>query len=102
MEDTRPLTKHVDSSDENVDKACLSISKAVPVTEDGAVHLPEEDQGNVHPIGDGQWNDIQATESRIADVREVAPDLEGRSLDIPVVSSPLNEQPEQGGSFHQH
>ncbi|KMT02473.1 hypothetical protein BVRB_9g204210 [Beta vulgaris subsp. vulgaris] len=102
MEDTRPLTKHVDSSDENVDKACLSVSKAVPVTEDGAVHLPEQDQGNVHPIGDGQWNDIQATESRIADVREVAPDLEGRSLDIPVVSSPLNEQPEQGGSFHQH
>lgn len=102
MEDTRLLTKHVDSSDENVDKACLSVSKAVPVTEDGAVHISEVGQGNVHPISDGQWNDIQATESRIADVREVAPDLEGRSLDISVVSTPLNEQQEHGGSFPQN
>ncbi|XP_021724574.1 switch-associated protein 70-like isoform X1 [Chenopodium quinoa] len=94
MEDTRPLTKHVDSSDENVDKACLSVSKTVPVAEDGAVCLLEADQGNEHPIGDGQWNDIQATESRIADVREVAPDSEGRSLDISVASSPLNDQQE--------
>lgn len=102
MEDTRLLTKHVDSSDENVDKACLSVSKAVPVTEDGAVRISEVGQGNVHPISDGQWNDIQATESRIADVREVAPDLEGRSLDISVVSTPLSEQQEHGGSFPQN
>lgn len=103
MEDTRPLTKHVDSSDENVDKACLSISKAVPVTEDNsAVCLSEADQHNVHPVGDGQWNDIQATESSIDDVREVAPDLQGRTMDIPVVSSPSNDQQEQEGSFPQN
>uniref|UniRef100_A0A803LRK8 Uncharacterized protein n=2 Tax=Chenopodium quinoa TaxID=63459 RepID=A0A803LRK8_CHEQI len=101
MEDTRPLTKHVDSSDENVDKACLSVSKTVPVAEDGADRLLEADQGNEHPIGDGQWNDIEATDSRIADVREVAFDSEGRSLDISVVSSPLNDQQEQGGSYPQ-
>lgn len=99
MEDTRPLTKHVDSSD---DKACLSVSKTVPVTEDSAVGLSDAEQGNDHPIGDGQWNDIQATESRIADVREVAPDIQGRSLDIPVVNSPLNDQQEQEGSFPQN
>ncbi|CAO2814187.1 unnamed protein product [Amaranthus hypochondriacus] len=99
IEDTRPLTKHVDSSDENVDKACLSVSKAVPVTEDGSVNLSEANPSNVHPVSDGQWNDIQTTESRISEVREVTPDLEGRSLDITVVSSPLNEQQDQGGSF---
>lgn len=98
----RPLTKHVDSSDENVDKACLSVSKAVPVTEDGAVCVSEVNQDDVHPVGDGRWNDIQPTESRIADVREVDPRGDGSSLDIPVVSSPQNNnQHEQGGSFHQ-
>ena len=89
----------MDSSDENVDKACLSVSKAVPVTEDGSVNLSEANPSNVHPVSDGQWNDIQTTESRISEVREVTPDLEGRSLDITVVSSPLNGQQDQGGSF---
>ncbi|KAK9663899.1 hypothetical protein RND81_14G005100 [Saponaria officinalis] len=90
MNDTQPLTKHVDSSDENVDKACLSVSKAVPVTDDGDLRLPE---GAVHPTDDGQWNDIQATESRIADVREVAPDVGQNSHDVPVVGERTDDRP---------
>ncbi|KAI8011135.1 Switch-associated protein 70 [Camellia lanceoleosa] len=79
---TLPLTKHVDPSDENVDKACLSVSRA--------------------SIGDGEWSDIQATEATIADVREIGPETEGRSLDIPVVSQPINNHHEQeANSFRQ-
>ncbi|CAL5335417.1 unnamed protein product [Camellia sinensis] len=79
---TQPLTKHVDPSDENVDKACLSVSRA--------------------SIGDGEWSDIQATEATIADVREIGPETEGRSLDIPVVSQPINNHHEQeANSFRQ-
>lgn len=96
---TRPLTKHVDLSDENVDKACLSVSRAVPVGEN-VVHLAM-DQVNLRPVGDGEWSDIQATEARIADVREIAPETEGSSLDIPVVSLPVNNHHEQANSFHQ-
>ncbi|XAR52807.1 hypothetical protein NMG60_11021083 [Bertholletia excelsa] len=71
------LTKHVDPSEENVDKAVLTVSRSIP-----------------RPIGDGEWSDIQATEARIADVREVAPQTE-RSLDIPVVGQPINSHREQ-------
>ncbi|XP_043711021.1 switch-associated protein 70-like isoform X2 [Telopea speciosissima] len=85
---TLPLTKHVDLS-ENVDKACLSVSRSIPVSEDGI------------SIGDGEWSDIRATEARIADVR-ISPEAEGSSLDIPVVSLPVDNHHEHGGnSFHQ-
>ncbi|KAK9285076.1 hypothetical protein L1049_024261 [Liquidambar formosana] len=95
-----PLTKHVDLS-ENVDKACLSDSRAIPVSGESVVHL-SVDQVNIQPIGDGEWSDIQATEARIADVREIAPETEGSSLDIPVVSVPVNNSHDQGmNSFHQ-
>ncbi|KAL9241299.1 hypothetical protein vseg_015425 [Gypsophila vaccaria] len=93
MSDSQPLTKHVDSSDENVDKACLSVSKAVPVTDDGDLRLPEGNQGPVHPTDDGQWNDIQATESTIADVRDIAPDVGENSLDVPVVNERTDDRP---------
>ncbi|XP_073132828.1 uncharacterized protein [Henckelia pumila] len=62
-----PLTKHVDPSQENVDKACLSVSKPTQPAE-------------------SEWSDIQTTEARIADVREVALDAETNSHDIPVVT----------------
>ena len=83
--DNSLLTKHVDSSDDNVDKACLSDSRAIPAS--GEV--------NLRPIGDGEWSDIQTTESRIADVREIAAETEGSSLDITVVSQPVSSQHEQ-------
>ncbi|KAL2455451.1 Pleckstrin-like proteiny (PH) domain-containing protein [Abeliophyllum distichum] len=76
-----PLTKHVNPSEENVDKACLSVSKAPPV--------PAE----------SEWSDIQTTtEATIADVREVSPDTEGSSLDIPVVTLPVNGHQEHSSS----
>lgn len=89
-----PLTKHVDLSDENVDKACLSVSRSVPVSRDGAV-----DQVDLHSIGDGEWNDIRATDARIADVREILPETAHTSLDIPVV--PADHPEHDGSSFHQ-
>ncbi|KAJ8749363.1 hypothetical protein K2173_018852 [Erythroxylum novogranatense] len=97
---TLPLTKHVDSSEENVDKACLSVSKAVSVSGESVVHMAL-DQTNVRPVGDAEWSDIQANESRISDVREVAPETEGSSLDITVVSPPVNNHHESGTTFHQ-
>ncbi|XP_062105714.1 uncharacterized protein LOC133817262 isoform X2 [Humulus lupulus] len=98
---TFPLTKHVDLSEENVDKACLSDSKAIPVSGESVVHMTGN-QVNLQPVGEGEWSDIQATESRIADVREIAPENEASSLDIPVVSQPIPNHHEQGGnSFNQ-
>lgn len=76
-------TKQVDLSDENVDKACLSVSSS---TGESVVHAVN--QPNPQPRRDGEWSDIQATEARIADVREVSPETEERSsLDIPVVNN---------------
>lgn len=88
IDNTFPLTKHVDLLEENVDKACLSVSRAIPVSGESLVHMAA-DQVNLQPVGEGEWSDIQATEARIADVREVAPETEGSSLDIPVVSQPV-------------
>ncbi|XP_007048956.2 PREDICTED: switch-associated protein 70 isoform X1 [Theobroma cacao] len=95
-----PETKDVDLS-ENVDKACLSVSRAVPIPGESVVHMAV-DQVNIQPVGNGEWSDIQATEARIADVREIAPETEGSSLDIPVVSPAINTHHEQGAnSFYQ-
>ncbi|XWS36826.1 hypothetical protein CRYUN_Cryun20dG0118900 [Craigia yunnanensis] len=95
-----PDTKDVDLS-ENVDKACLSVSRAVPVPGESVVHMAV-DQVNIQPVGDGEWSDIQATEARIDDVREIAPETEGSSHDIPVISPAMNNHHEQGAnSFHQ-
>ncbi|XP_004491315.1 uncharacterized protein [Cicer arietinum] len=96
-------TKHVDPTEENVDKACLSVSRAIPIPAENVVHMAT-DQVNIQPVGDNEWSDIQATDARIADVREVAaPETDGSSLDIPVVSQPgINPHHEQGSnSFHQ-
>lgn len=99
---TPPRTKHVDPSEENVDKACLSVSRAIPVSGESVVHLAVDQPNLSRPIGDGEWSDIQATEATIADVREISPEVEGRSLDIPVVSPPVNSHHEQDmNSFDQ-
>ncbi|XP_077244487.1 uncharacterized protein LOC143884682 [Tasmannia lanceolata] len=84
---TLPLTKHVDLSEDNVDKACLSISRSIPLSRDGAA----VDDVEFHTIGDGEWSDFQATDARIADVKEISPEAEGSSLDIPVVSLPVDD-----------
>lgn len=77
----------MDPSQENVDKACLSVSKST---------IPE--QPDLHSIRESEWSDIQTTEARIADVREVGPDAEGTSLDIPVDNFPVNSHQEHGSS----
>lgn len=92
-----PQTKHVDLSEENVDKACLSVSRAIDP--ENVVDLAV-DQTNHQSAGHGEWSDIQPTESRIADVREVASETERNSLDIPVVTSPLNTHQDQGHNSH--
>lgn len=99
--DASPLTKHVDPSEENVDKACLSVSRAVSNPGENVVHMAE-DNANLRPIRDGEWSDIQATEARIADVREVSSETESSSLDIPVVSRAAGNNQDQGAdTFHQ-
>ncbi|XP_009790172.1 uncharacterized protein LOC107789961 [Nicotiana tabacum] len=92
-----PQTKHVDLSEENVDKACLSVSRAIDP--ENVVDLAV-DQTNHQSAGHGEWSDIQPTESRIADVREVASETERSSLDIPVVNSPSNTHQDQGHNSH--
>ncbi|KAF6150254.1 hypothetical protein GIB67_017154 [Kingdonia uniflora] len=87
-----PLTKHVNLSDDNVDKACLSIStrsSQLAIDRDNPRSIRNNDD-------DGEWSDIPATDGVIADVWEITPEAEGSSLDIPVVSSAV-----EGSSFHQ-
>lgn len=87
-----------------MDKACLSVSRAIldPVPAESVVHMAT-DQVNIQPLGDCEWSDIQATEVRVADVREVELETEGSSLDIPVVSQPgTTNHNEQGpNTFNQ-
>ncbi|CAN1229226.1 hypothetical protein LINPERPRIM_LOCUS3100, partial [Linum perenne] len=96
-----PQTKDVDLTDENVDKACLSDTRSVPESSENVVTV---DQANLRTITDTQWSDIQATESRVADVREIPAESERSSHDIPVVSTPetTSNHPDQGSnSFDQ-
>lgn len=57
------------------------------------VNVSEVDQAttDIRSVGSGQWNDIQATEASISDVREV----ERSSLDIPVVIPSVGSQNDQ-------
>ncbi|XP_071702725.1 uncharacterized protein [Rutidosis leptorrhynchoides] len=97
--DAQPLTKHVHPSEENVDKACVNDSRNISVSERSLVH-PSPSIDQTGPIGDGEWNDIEATEARIADVREITPDTEGNSLDIPVFLQPNDGQQQDGNAYH--
>ncbi|XP_008806690.1 switch-associated protein 70-like [Phoenix dactylifera] len=80
-DDTLSMTKHVDLSEDDVDKACLFDSGSVPGN--NIVQLAV-DGVEIRSIGDPEWSDIQSTDARIADVREVAPEAEQRSFDIPL------------------
>ncbi|XP_008787323.2 switch-associated protein 70-like [Phoenix dactylifera] len=93
-DDTLPRTKHVDSSEDDVDKACLTDSRSVPGN--SAVQLVV-DGVEIRSIGDAEWNDIQSMDARIADVREITPEAEQSSLDIPVVANPsVNDHQHRG------
>ncbi|KAL3715212.1 hypothetical protein ACJRO7_007016 [Eucalyptus globulus] len=86
--DSRKVFEEEAESEENVDKACLSVSKAIPVSEESV----PVDEVSLRSSRDGEWSDIQATEARIADVREIAPETPetGGSFDIPVISQPVD------------
>ncbi|KAG6533610.1 hypothetical protein ZIOFF_007485 [Zingiber officinale] len=71
---------------DDVDKACLSDSGSVPVSDGTAVQLAE-DGVEIHSIGDVEWASFRSSNGRIADVREISPENEESSLDITVVSS---------------
>ncbi|KAF9605732.1 hypothetical protein IFM89_018128, partial [Coptis chinensis] len=77
-----------------------SDSRSISVSRDGVAQL---DVDQVHPqsIGDGEWSDIQATDSRISDVREIMSEATGTSLEIPVITLPVDDHREHdGNSFH--
>ncbi len=62
-------------------------------------HISEDRANNPQPVQDSEWSDIQATEARRADVREVdPPQAEAGSLDISVV----NHTQEQGVASYHH
>ncbi|CAN6287310.1 unnamed protein product [Urochloa humidicola] len=95
-----PLTKHVDASDDDVDKACVSDSRSVLVSNDSTEVQLAVDGVDIRPIGDADWGSFQQSEALIADVREVSAETEGGSLDIPVVNPPPISDHMQGGATH--
>ncbi|XP_010942619.1 uncharacterized protein [Elaeis guineensis] len=94
-DDTLSMTKHVDLSEDDVDKACLCDSGSVPGN--NVVRLAV-DGVEIHSIGDAEWSDIQSTDARIADVREVTPEAEQNSFDISVVNPPVDNHQHRGSS----
>ena len=81
-----------------MDKACLSDSKMVPVSGDSEVQLTV-DGVEIHSIGQAEWTDFQSTDARIADVREISPETEGNSLDIPVVNPQVEDHQHDSNSL---
>jgi len=99
-----PMTKE---TEKDVDKACLSVSRTASVPGENVVHMSEDQVVNAQPpVGENEWNDIQATEARVSDVREIPTETErdrSNSLDITVVTPdesnvPRNDLPPE--SFH--
>jgi hypothetical protein len=95
-----PLTKHVDASDDDVDKACVSDSRSVLVSSDSTEVQLAVDGVDIRPVGDAEWGGFQQSDALIADVREVSPEADGGSLDIPVVNPPPISDHVQGGATH--
>ncbi|XP_010228409.1 uncharacterized protein LOC100826067 isoform X2 [Brachypodium distachyon] len=85
-------SKHMDMEDDNVDKACLSDTDLIPITEN-IVDLDDEGV-DIRTIGDTEWENPHSSE--VSDVREVTTEPEESSLDIPVDSQPVSENTFQG------
>jgi len=71
-------SKHME--DDNVDKACVSDTDLIPVTEN-IVELDDEGV-NIPTVEDTEWDNPHSSE--VSDVREVTTEPEENSLDIPV------------------
>ncbi|CAA7406862.1 unnamed protein product [Spirodela intermedia] len=89
-----PMTKHMDLSEGDVDKACLS-------NDSRSTHDPPVDRVDAYSMGeDVEWGDLQSASARMDDVKEISAEGEGSSLDIPVViAAPLGDPPIGGPSF---
>ncbi|KAF8051047.1 hypothetical protein N665_1812s0004 [Sinapis alba] len=90
-------------TEKDVDKACLSVSRTASMPGENVVHMSEDQVVNGQaPVGEQEWNDIQATEAGVSDVREIPEGDRSSSLDIAVVSPesnvPSNDLPPE--SFH--
>jgi hypothetical protein len=125
-----PLTKHVNASDDDVDKACVSDSRSVLVSSNSTEVQLAVDGVDIRPIGNAEWGSFQQSEALIpdvrevstqvgdvqevspqagdvrevspeeGDVREVSAETEDSSLDIPVVNPPPVSDHMQGGAPH--
>lgn len=91
-------TKHVDSSEDDVDKACLSDSKMV-LPSDGSKVEVAADAVEIHSIREAEWNHFQSSDTRMADVREISAEAEGNNLDIPVVTHQAGDHQPGGNSL---
>ncbi|CAF2122293.1 unnamed protein product [Brassica napus] len=66
-ETSLPMTKE---TEKDVDKACLSVSRTASMPGENVVHMSEDEVVNAQaPVGENEWNDIQATEARVSDVK---------------------------------
>ncbi|CAH2059983.1 unnamed protein product [Thlaspi arvense] len=105
-ETSLPMTKE---TEKDVDKACLSISRTASIPGENVVHMSEDQVVKAQPpVGESEWNDIQATEARVSDVREISAETErdrSNSLDISVVTPesnvPRNDLPPESSFHHQ-
>lgn len=91
MGNVSPLTKHMDSSQQDEDKACLTESKEVQVPEESIVDVTEDQ--TTQTININESSDIQVTESSPAFVD---------NLDIPEVTSLHSQQHEDATSSIHH
>ncbi|KAG2332896.1 hypothetical protein Bca52824_004076 [Brassica carinata] len=83
-----PTTKE---TEKDVDKACLSISRTASTPGENVVRMSEDQIVNAQaPVGENEWSDIQATEARVSDVREISERDRSNSSDITVVSPESN------------
>ncbi|CAL9135460.1 unnamed protein product [Musa textilis] len=96
---TDGTTKHVDLSEDDVDKACLSDPRVLLDSADIEVQLGV-DGVEIRSIGDAEWGNFQSAAARTADVREISLQSVESSLDIPVVGTPIDDH-QHGGSLLQ-
>ncbi|XP_042427266.1 switch-associated protein 70-like [Zingiber officinale] len=82
-DDTLPMTKHVDLSEDDVDKACLNDPRPLLASSESEIQVGV-DGVDIHSVTDANWHNFQSSTARMANVREISPEAEGNSLDISV------------------
>ncbi|XP_042420107.1 uncharacterized protein LOC122008444 isoform X2 [Zingiber officinale] len=82
-DDTLPMTKHVDLSEDDVDKACLNDPRPLLASSESEIQVGV-DGVDIHSVTDANWHSFQSSTARMTNVREISPEAEGNSLDISV------------------